>query len=100
MLLVMGVGAPVSEELLFRGFLFSALAKSRFGLLGASLLTSAVWTSLHSGYSIYGLIEVFAIGLFLAWLLVRTGSLWITIICHMVYNTAVSLVLAVVPLPV
>ena len=30
-LLVVGVGAPLSEELLFRGFLLSALARSRLG---------------------------------------------------------------------
>jgi hypothetical protein len=31
-LLVVGIGAPLSEELLFRGFLLSALAGTRFGL--------------------------------------------------------------------
>ena len=33
-LLVVGVGAPLSEELLFRGFLLSALARSRLGFAG------------------------------------------------------------------
>src|SRR4029079_19708809 len=32
-LIAIGIGAPLSEELLFRGFLFSRLAKSRLGLL-------------------------------------------------------------------
>ena len=35
-LLVVGIGAPLSEELLFRGFLLSALAGTRFGFLGAA----------------------------------------------------------------
>jgi membrane protease YdiL (CAAX protease family) len=93
------IGAPLSEELLFRGFLFSALAKTRLGLMGTSLLTAALWTSLHAGYSLFGLLEVFCIGLYLSWVLVRTGSLWVTILCHGVYNTAVLIGLFLVELP-
>lgn len=98
-LLVIGLGAPLSEELLFRGFLFSGLAKSQLGLFGTSILTTVLWTGLHYGYSIFGLIEVLAIGLYFSWLLVRTGSLWVTIFCHAVYNTVVALVLFFVALP-
>lgn len=96
---VIGIGAPVSEELLFRGFLFSALAKSRLGLTGTSLLTAGLWTAVHAGYSIFGLIEVFLIGLYFSWLLVRTGSLWVTIFCHAAYNTVVAVALLFVVLP-
>jgi hypothetical protein len=98
-LLVIGVGAPLSEELLFRGFLFSGLAKSRLGLIGTSILTAVLWTALHFGYSVFGLIEVLAIGLYFSWLLVKTGSLWVTIFCHAVYNTVVGLVLYSINLP-
>jgi uncharacterized protein len=97
-LLAIAVGAPVSEELLFRGFLFSGLAKSRLGVLGASLITTALWTLVH-GYSLFGLIEVMAIGLYFCWLLVRTGSLWVTLFCHAVYNAVVGLVLYFATLP-
>ncbi len=90
-LLAIGIGAPLSEELLFRGFLFSGLAKSRLGLVGAAVLTALLWTSLHHGYSIFGLIEVLAIGLYFSWLLVRTGSLWVTMFCHAVYNTVIGI---------
>ncbi len=98
-LIAIGIGAPLSEELLFRGFLFSGLAKSRLGLVGTSILTAVLWTALHAGYSIFGLIEVFAIGLYFSWLLVRTGSLWAPIFCHAVYNTVIGLVLYFVTLP-
>ncbi len=93
------IGAPFSEELLFRGFLFSALAKSRLGLIGTSLVTTVLWTSLHAGYSIFGLIEVLGIGLYLSWVLVRTGSLWVTIFCHAAYNTVIATALLFVTLP-
>lgn len=98
-LLAVGVGAPLSEELLFRGFLFSALAQTRLGPLGATALTTAAWTALHGNYSAFGMFEVAVIGCFLSWLLWRTGSLWVPIFCHAVYNSALTLMLAVVPLP-
>lgn len=98
-LLVIGLGAPFSEEFLFRGFLFSGLAKSRLALVGTALVTTLLWTALHVGYSIFALAEVFAIGLYLSWLLVRTGSLWATIFCHAVYNTIIAIALYFVTLP-
>jgi uncharacterized protein len=90
--LVIGLGAPFSEEFLFRGFLFSGIAK-RLSFASTAVLTSLLWTSLHYGYSFYLLAEVFAIGLYFSWLLVRTGSLWVTIFCHAVNNTAGALLL-------
>jgi len=98
-LLVVGLGAPLSEELLFRGFLLSALARSRVGFAGGALITSALWTALHVGYSLAGIVEVFTIGLFFCWLLWRTGSLLVPIFCHGLYNALIVLVLRYVPLP-
>lgn len=85
---IIAVGAPLSEELLFRGFLQSALAKSRLGFAGASIVTTAAWSMLHIQYSAYGLAEIVVVGLFLCWVLWRTGSLWATIILHGLYNGA------------
>jgi membrane protease YdiL (CAAX protease family) len=98
-LLVVGVGAPLSEELLFRGFLMSALARSRLGFTGAALLTTGLWTALHAGYSLAGIVEVFLIGLYFSWLLWRTGSLRVAIFCHALYNSFIIVVLKHVPLP-
>ncbi len=98
-LIVIGVGAPLSEELLFRGFMFSGLARSKLGVVGAAVLTSVLWTLMHFGYSIFGLIEVMSIGFYFSWLLVRTGSLWVTMFCHGVYNTVMALGLYFMTLP-
>jgi uncharacterized protein len=98
-LLVVGIGAPLSEELLFRGFLLSALAKSRLGFAGAALVTTGLWTAMHAGYSAAGIAEVFLIGIFFSWLLWRTGSLLVPIFCHALYNSLIVLVLRHVPLP-
>jgi membrane protease YdiL (CAAX protease family) len=96
---VIGIGAPLSEELLFRGFLLSALAQTRLGFWGAALISTALWTSLHIGYTAIGIIEVSVIGLFFSWLLWRTGSLRVAIFCHAVYNSLIVLFLRFVDLP-
>jgi uncharacterized protein len=95
--LAVGIGAPLSEELLFRGFLLSALARWRGSFWPAALFANAVWTSFHLGYSVAGLFEVFLGGLYLSWLLWRTGSLWLPIIAHAATNTAFLVLVAVYP---
>jgi CAAX protease family protein len=95
---VVGIGAPLSEELLFRGFLLSALARTSLGFWGAALIATGLWTALH-GYSIIGILEVFIIGLFFSWLLWRTGSLRVAIFCHALYNSLIVLALRFVDLP-
>jgi CAAX protease family protein len=98
-LMVVGIGAPLSEELLFRGFLLSALASTRLGFWGAAVISTGLWTALHAGYSTAGIAEVFMIGMFFSWLLWRTGSLRVAIFCHALYNSLIVLVLHTIPLP-
>lgn len=98
-LIAIAVGAPLMEELVFRGFLLSALAQSRVGFLAGSVVTSLCWTALHASYSVYGLVEVFAVGLYFSWLLWRTGSLRVPIFCHAAYNAGVALFLMLFDLP-
>lgn len=93
--LAIGIGAPISEELLFRGFLISALAKGASGFWPAALLANVVWTVFHLGYSILGLLEVFCGGLYLTWLLWRSGSIWLPIICHAATNLVFLLIVAI-----
>lgn len=95
--LAVGIGAPVSEELLFRGFVLSALARWRGGFWPAAIVANVAWTSFHLGYSVAGLLEVFLGGLFFSWLLWRTGSLWLPIICHAATNIVFLAVIAVYP---
>jgi hypothetical protein len=96
-LLVVGIGAPLSEELLFRGFLLAALAVSPFGFAGGALVATALWTLLHAGYTLIGIIEVGLIGLLFVAMLAYTGSLRVPIVCHALYNTALGLFLLLGP---
>jgi hypothetical protein len=98
-LLAVGLGAPLSEELLFRGLLLPALAATPLGWIGAAMLTSAAWTLLHWGYSAVGLLEIFAIGLYFAWLRANSGTLWVPLLCHVFYNLSLAGVLLFAPIP-
>ena len=97
LLLAAGIGAPLAEELLFRGMLFSGLRRSPLGFSGAALVSTLFWTSLHATYSPYGLGLLVIIGLYLCWLRERSGSLWPPIAAHAVYNSAIVTVLASIP---
>ncbi|MEQ1631110.1 MAG: type II CAAX endopeptidase family protein [Planctomycetota bacterium] len=76
------LGAPLAEELLFRGWLQQALE----ALLGAraALLTSAALFGLVHGLD-YAL-PLTAVGLFLGWLRNRYGSLSAPMLAHALHN--------------
>jgi len=80
--------APLWEELAFRGFLLSALAKTRLGFWGAGLVCNIMWSLLHWGYSWQGLASVFLSGIVLTWILWRTGTIRAPIIAHAMANAA------------
>jgi uncharacterized protein len=86
------VGAPLGEELIFRGYMFSFLSRTRLGLTGATLLTSASWALIHKGTAPWFLVGVlFVMGIALSCLLIRFGSLWVTMLCHAAWNAITSL---------
>ncbi len=97
LLLAAGLGAPLAEEMLFRGFLYSGLRASPLGFAGTALVTALFWTSLHATYSPYGLVLLLMIGLYFAWLRERSGSVWLSIAAHAVYNGLIVLALAFAP---
>jgi uncharacterized protein len=91
-LLVVGVGGPISEELLFRGFLLSALAKTKLHFWEAAIISTVCWAVLHGGYSVPGFLSIFAMGLLFCWQLQRSGSLRVPILCHALYNVLIVVV--------
>jgi membrane protease YdiL (CAAX protease family) len=87
-----GFLAPITEELLCRGFLYRGFAESRLGAPGAIVLTAALFTSFHlpefDGNSVWYLdvLRITVIGLLFAWLRERTGSIVPTWIIHTLNN--------------
>jgi len=80
--------APVCEELFFRGYLLGALAP--YGAARAAAATALVFALSH-GLS-WSLPCYALLGLLLAALTLRTGSLLAPLLAHMAYNAALLLV--------
>jgi membrane protease YdiL (CAAX protease family) len=92
LLFAFSFAAPMSEELIARGFLYRGWSESFLGVPGAILLSSLVWTVVHVQYDLYFLAEVFSIGLWFGYMRYRAASLWLTIVLHALNNlTAVVL---------
>ena len=80
------VVAPIIEEFLFRGFLYSQLRRSALKDWGAIAVSSLVWTAIHFQYEIGILFFLFLFGLFLGVLRLKYGSLLIPIVLHAINN--------------
>jgi membrane protease YdiL (CAAX protease family) len=88
------VFAPAFEEAFFRGFLFEGFRYSRIGVVGAIVLTSLAWTSLHIQYDTYEMATIFAMGLLMGFVRYKTGSLWSPLLMHGLNNLAATVELA------
>ncbi len=86
------IGAPLAEEVIFRGQLFSALSRTRLGVSGATLLTAALWSLLHVSEPWLSIGLIFVMGLAFGWMMYRFGSLWVPIACHSAWNGIYGLV--------
>jgi membrane protease YdiL (CAAX protease family) len=84
------VAAPISEEVLARGFLYRGWSESRLGVVGAIILSSMAWTAMHLQYDWFFFGEVFCIGLLLGYLRYRSNSTWLTIVIHGLNNFAAT----------
>ena len=79
---------PLSEEIFFRGFIFPGLIRP-LGLAGAMLATGVLFGAIHiTGSDTVAIALPFsAIGALFCWLYYRTGSLWPSIITHLLFNS-------------
>jgi membrane protease YdiL (CAAX protease family) len=96
LLLGIVIAAPLTEELIFRGFLFRGWSQTRFGAVGATLLTAPLWASLHMQYDWFFMSHIVVIGFMLGWLRWRSGSLLLTMGLHALLNAWAMLEVAVI----
>ncbi len=78
------------EETFFRGFFLFVLSL-RMGFWYAALLLSAAFAVAHlgnSGESVFGIVQVFVIGMVFCLTIRRTGSLWFAIGLHTAWDWA------------
>ncbi len=87
--LVVGVMAGLSEEMLFRGALLRTMQDSRLGNHAVVWITAFLFSALHMQF--YGFVPRMLLGVWLGYLFVWTGSLWVPIIAHTLNNSTVVL---------
>lgn len=80
------VVAPIIEEFLFRGFLYSQLRRSFLRDWGAVAVSSLVWTAIHFQYEVGILFFLFLFGLFLGYFRIKYNSLLIPVALHALNN--------------
>lgn len=79
---------PFAEELLFRGYLMSLLARY-FNLWTALIVSSVVFALVHAtndGFSTMGFITITIAGLLFGLLFAKTGQLWLPTGLHAAWN--------------
>lgn len=86
---------PISEEVFFRGYVFRFLTQKSGPILGF-LFSSLTFAAVH--FNLSGLPVYFAIGMVLAFVYFRTGSLLAPIAGHVVHNTIVLIGAIYLPL--
>ena len=89
------IAAPLSEEIFFRGFLFKSLEHSKIGPIGAVIITSVIWSLLHTQYDLYAMVVIFIGGLLLGFVRLRTNSIYTTIAMHALWNLAATVEVAI-----
>ena len=86
------VGAPIVEELAFRGLLFNSLRKKGLGIAWTLVISSVAFALIH--FEPTRLLVLVALGLVLGIVRWRTGSLLASTITHAMINAPAALVLA------
>lgn len=76
--------APLVEEFVFRGYIYGTVKRFTCRLF-ALIITAMLFAVVHA--TLWGLPSLFIVGLGLAILYERTGSLWTNIIAHATFNS-------------
>ncbi len=77
---------PIAEELFFRGFAYPVFRK-KIGVRNAILVVSFIFAMLHM--NIVSFFPILALGILLAYLYEKTGSIIPSIAVHIIHNSAV-----------
>lgn len=84
LILISTVAAPLYEELVFRGVLFPYLIR-RIGFVPAVLMVSVLFGGMH--FHLPTLFPLFLLSIVLCFAYWRTGTLWISIGLHALFNS-------------
>jgi hypothetical protein len=91
LLFAIAVGAPISEEFFFRGFLYAGLKDTCLRPIGTIVATSLLFASIHLQYDLQGSLFVLLAGLFFGVARWKTDSLWMPILLHSFMNIVATI---------
>ena len=81
-ILAIGLLGPIAEELGFRGLLMAWIRRTRLGIVGAIVITAALWSAMHLQYSPALLTLIFLDGIVLGLARYYSRSLLLPIVMH------------------
>lgn len=87
--LIMFIFAAFYEEILIRGYLLTRLCRSGLNVWISLIVTSILFSALHlpnPGMNICSFINIFLAGLFEGCIYLLTGSLWMAVMSHCLWN--------------
>lgn len=76
--------APVSEELMFRGFVYGSMRAARYKVIAAAAASSGLFALLHG--TISQLVPTFLAGMLFCLIYEATGVVWYSVAGHSFYN--------------
>ncbi len=83
----------IYEEIVFRGLLFEWIY-SNFGSIVAILFTSIIFSLFHfynNGFDLLSFLNVFLAGVMFAFLFYKSGTIWLSIVFHFIWNVSLPL---------
>ncbi|WP_442966556.1 CPBP family intramembrane glutamic endopeptidase [Psychrobacter sp. I-STPA10] len=85
----MVVVAPIYEELMFRGLIWSALREQLSGIQGvwfASIISSVLFAVIHLQYGLYEISTIMVLAMIFCLARVKSGSLLLPMLLHIINN--------------
>jgi membrane protease YdiL (CAAX protease family) len=76
--------AALGEELLFRGVILKILADATKNIHWGIIISAALFSAMHMQF--YGFLPRMALGVIFGYIFVWSGSLWVPIILHFLFN--------------
>lgn len=93
--LTLVVIAPIAEEILFRGYLYGKL-RNLMPIWVSIILTSLLFGAVHGAWNLA--VDTFALSIILCLLREMSGSIWASILLHMLKNGLAFYILFISPL--
>lgn len=89
LVIAMVIVAPIYEEMVFRGLLWSGISEQfspQRGTIIASIVTSVVFAVIHLQYGLYEITTIMLLALIFCYARIKSGSLLLPIMLHIINN--------------